>query len=68
MKGQVHTGLKLPGHDRVLNLVRQLYHRVHFLAGFLSSPVQLFELLVHDVVTTEEGVDLVLLDRKASLD
>ena len=60
--------MELPGQDGILNLVRQLNHRIDFLTGLLSFPVQLFELFIHSILTTEEGVDLVFLDRETGLD
>lgn len=63
-----HTRVELPGQDGILNLVRQLDHRIDFLAALLPFPVQLFELFVHSILTTEEGIDLVFLDRETSLD
>ena len=65
---EIHTRLKLPSQDSVLNLIRQLDHRVDLLAALFASPEQLFKLFVHSVVATKEGIDLVLLNRETSLD
>ena len=65
---QIHTWLEFPGQDRVLNLIRQLNHRIDFLAALLPFLEQLFKLLIHGVLAAEESVDLVLLDWETGLD
>ena len=64
----MRTWLKLPSQDSVLNLIRQLDHRVDLLTGLLPFLEQLLKFTVHGILPAEEGVDLVLLDWETSLD
>ena len=60
------TRSKVLGQDRILYLVCQSYHAVYLVLSLLTLRDQSLELIVHDVLSTKESVDLVLLDREAS--
>ena len=62
------TWLKLPRQYRILNLIRQLDHVIDFLLCLLSLLDKLLEIVVHNVFSTQERIDEMLLDGKTCLD
>jgi hypothetical protein len=67
-KSSTLTWSKLPRQYRVLNLIRQLDHVIDFLLCLLSLLDKLLEIVVHNVFSTQERIDEMLLDGKTCLD
>lgn len=63
-----HHGLEFPREDGVLDFLSQLDHRVHFRLALLPPRYEFLELGIHGVLSGQEGVDLILLDREARFD
>lgn len=65
---QTRTGHEFLRQNRVLHLVRKLDHRVHLFLRLLALSDKGLELGVHDVLPAQEGVHVLLLDRKPRFD
>lgn len=61
------TWLKLARKNSILYFVGKLDHGIHFLLRLFAFLHQLLELFVHSVLSAQEGVDQMLLDRETGL-